>query len=59
MTDNASWRKATYSNGSGNCVEVGCASDAILVRDTKVREDGPVLRVDTDAWARFATAIKR
>lgn len=53
------WRKATYSNGQGNCTEVGQASGTVLVRDTKDRGTGPVLRVSPDAWERLTTSIKR
>jgi hypothetical protein len=51
------WRKASYSNGSGNCVEVADASRAVLVRDTTDR-DGGTLTFGPDAWRRFAARIK-
>lgn len=54
------WRKATYSgNGGSDCVEVGQASDMIMVRDTKDRDVGPVLRFPPAAWRKFADQIKR
>jgi len=38
MTSNVSWRKSSYSGGSGgNCIEVGSGQDVIVVRDTKDR----------------------
>jgi hypothetical protein len=37
---NGTWRKATYSNGSGDCVEVGRGASAVLVRDTTSRDGG-------------------
>jgi hypothetical protein len=43
------WRKATHSNGSGNCVEVGTAPRAILIRDTTNRS-GATLTVSAETW---------
>jgi hypothetical protein len=44
------WRKSSYStaNGSGDCVEVSLAQDA-LVRDTK-NASGDALAFSTPAW---------
>ena len=53
------WRKASYSNGSGDCVEVGQAPAVVLVRDTKQDGTGPVLRFAPGAWRRFAGQVKR
>jgi hypothetical protein len=54
-----SWRKSSYSgNGGGDCVEVGHADRAIVVRDTK-RPDGAVLRFTPAAWRRFAGQVQR
>jgi hypothetical protein len=53
------WRKATQSaNGGADCVETGSVPGAVLIRDTKDRENGPVLRVGPDAWKRFTASIK-
>lgn len=52
------WRKSTFSDNGGNCVEVGQA-DSVLVRDTKDNGHGPVLTFSADAWRRFAAALKR
>jgi Domain of unknown function (DUF397) len=51
------WRKASYSNGSGACVEVGRAFEGVAVRDTK-DSDGAVLRFTSEVWRTFATKIK-
>ena len=54
------WRKSSYSgNGGGNCVEVGAAARAIVVRDTKQDGAGPVLRFSPAAWRRFASHLRR
>jgi hypothetical protein len=49
------WRKASYSGNGANCVEAGSVPGAILVRDTKDRQRGPVLRFSANAWRRFTT----
>ena len=51
------WRKASYSNGSGNCVEVGNAAPVVLVRDTTDRE-GETLTFPAVAWRAFMAGIK-
>ena len=53
------WRKASYSDNGGNCVEVADQSEAgrVLVRDTKDRT-GPVLRFPPAAWRSFADRVK-
>jgi hypothetical protein len=50
MTQERIWRKSTFSsaNGSGECVEVSLAQDA-LVRDSK-NASGDVLAFSTPAW---------
>jgi Domain of unknown function (DUF397) len=53
------WRKASYSaNGGADCVETGSVPGAVLIRDTKDRERGPVLRVTPEAWHRFTAGIR-
>jgi len=54
------WRKSSYSgNGGANCVETGRIPGAILVRDTKDRGNGPVLRITVRDWAQFTRSLKR
>ena len=57
---NPSWRKSSYSSGSGgsNCVEAGHVPGAVLIRDTKDSGAGPVLRVTPADWARLTSAIR-
>ena len=52
------WRVASYTGGQGNCVEVGTSAVMIAVRDTKNREDGPVMRFDPPAWRAFIRRLK-
>jgi hypothetical protein len=52
------WRKASYSDNGGNCIEVGDHAGRVLVRDTK-DGTGPMLRFTPGAWRRFADQVKR
>jgi hypothetical protein len=52
------WRKSSYSDNGGECVEVGGDTRRVLVRDTQDRT-GPVLRLSPAAWRRFADQAKR
>jgi Domain of unknown function (DUF397) len=52
------WRVASYTGGQGDCVEVGTAAATIAVRDTKNREDGPVLCFGLPAWGAFIQRLK-
>jgi Domain of unknown function (DUF397) len=54
----ATWRKSTYSNGSGgNCVEVADLPDGRAVRDSR-HPQGPVLVFTTDTWRAFVERIE-
>jgi hypothetical protein len=50
------WRKASYSGNGANCVEAG-SPGTVLIRDTKDRERGPVLRLSPAAFADFTSRI--
>ncbi|MEW2499908.1 DUF397 domain-containing protein [Amycolatopsis sp. CA-161197] len=52
------WIKASYSNGSGNCVEAAVLPVAVGIRDTKARETGH-LTVTPAAWVAFTEAIAK
>jgi len=52
------WRKSSYSDNGGECVEVADDTRRVLVRDTKNRT-GPMLSLTTEAWRRFADQVKR
>jgi hypothetical protein len=56
--DGATWRKSTYSNGSGgNCVEVADLPNGRAVRDFK-HPEGPVLVFTRDQWRAFVQGIE-
>ncbi|WP_213456248.1 DUF397 domain-containing protein [Rhizomonospora bruguierae] len=59
MTDltNAKWRKATRSNGSGDCVEVAEIGRQVAIRDSKNPEGG-VLLVTRDQFREFVEFAK-
>jgi len=56
------WRKSSYSNASGSCVEIAVLTNApsepdIAVRDSKDRH-GPALTFTARQWRDFTAAIK-
>lgn len=54
----AAWRKSTYSNNGGNCVEVAAARPGVIaVRDSR-DPGGPKLVFTPRQWAVFAAAVK-
>lgn len=58
MADEPAWRVATYTGGNGgNCVEVGDANRAILVRDSKDR-DGGTLTFTAATWQVFTNSLR-
>lgn len=66
------WRKASFSNPSGNCVETANfrkashsasshraeAATGVAVRDAKASGTGPTLEFSAGNWARFTSIIK-
>jgi Domain of unknown function (DUF397) len=58
MANEPAWRVATYTGGNGgDCVEVGDADHAILVRDSKDRFGG-TLTFTAATWQSFANSLK-
>jgi hypothetical protein len=53
--DTLAWRTSSYTDKGQACVEVAPTSDAVLVRDTKDRGAGPILRFGHRDWAEFLT----
>jgi len=53
----ADWRKASYSNGTGQCIETASGGGVIAVRDT-VDRGGVTLSVPASAWAAFLGTLR-
>lgn len=52
------FRKSSYSNAQGNCVEVAeLPGSGLAVRDSK-REDSPVLTFSRAEWAEFIQGVR-
>jgi hypothetical protein len=55
----ASWRKSSFSNMDGSCVEIGrLMPNCIGVRDTKDDGAGPVLAFTDSEWRAFVSGAK-
>ncbi len=52
------WRKSSYSNSTGGCVEVAEAWLTVGVRDSKQHGTGPVLAFSAAAWQAFLAQVK-
>lgn len=50
------WVKSSYSNATGNCVELNQSTQAVLVRDSKVT-DGPILDFGPSAVVTFIESV--
>ncbi|MFF2748583.1 DUF397 domain-containing protein [Kitasatospora sp. NPDC058048] len=54
----ARWRKSTYSQQGGDCVEVAADFPGLApVRDSK-DPDGPALVFPAEAWMSFVAAVR-
>lgn len=44
------WIHSSYSSAQGNCVEVSMPADMVLVRDSKLGDDSPIVEFGLDRW---------
>lgn len=54
----SAWRKSSYSDTNGNCVETASGNGVIQVRDTRDR-DGGTLAFTAEAWEEFVRSLRR
>jgi hypothetical protein len=54
----STFRKSTYSDTSGDCVEAGNRGGAVAVRDTKDPGHGLVLTFSAAAWEGFTASLR-
>lgn len=52
----AAWRKSSYSNPSGNCVEAATLAGGVALRDSRL-PDGPALAFTSAAWVAFLRSV--
>jgi len=53
----APWRKSSYSNPSGNCVEAAGLVGGVALRDSR-SPDGPALAFTSATWGAFVHRVK-
>ena len=53
----AAWRKSSYSNPSGNCVEAAELVGGVALRDSRFA-DGPALVFTSATWNAFIRSVK-
>jgi hypothetical protein len=52
------WRKSSYSNPSGNCVEAAELAGGVALRDSRF-PDGPKLVFTSAVWDAFLRGVDR
>jgi len=52
------WRTSSFTGNGADCVEVAPGPRAVLVRDTKNGGLGPILLLETAAWAELLAAAR-
>jgi hypothetical protein len=57
LTHTSAWRKSSYSNPSGNCVEAADLLGGVALRDSR-SPDGPALVFTSATWGTFVRKVK-
>ena len=57
LAHTAPWRKSSYSNPSGNCVEAAGLAGGVGLRDSR-SPDGPALAFTSASWDAFIRRVK-
>jgi hypothetical protein len=52
------WRKSSYSNPSGNCLEAADLAGGVALRDSR-SPHGPTLVFSSAMWGAFVRSVKR
>jgi hypothetical protein len=52
------WRKSSFSNPSGNCLEAAELAGGVALRDSRF-PDGPALLFTSAIWDEFLRRVKR
>lgn len=47
---NMNWIHSSYSSAQGNCVEASMPAETVLVRDSKLGDDSPIVEFDPSRW---------
>ncbi|GAA1950901.1 DUF397 domain-containing protein [Catenulispora subtropica] len=56
--DHRRWKKSSFSNGNGQCVETAAHErEGVCVRNSR-HPDGPVLHFTEQEWTAFVAGVK-
>jgi hypothetical protein len=58
LPHSVAWRKSSYSNPSGNCLEAAELTGGVAVRDSRF-PGGPALVFTSAEWDTFLRSVKR
>jgi hypothetical protein len=51
------WRKSKESTSDGQCVEIACAGESVMLRDSR-DPSGPILAFSSARWSAFLRCIR-